>query len=332
MITSFCPMMSFKGTMLTTDLDGTLLIPSNEHMKMDVEDRLYCQKSIDKAEKAVKDNKIDTVFLNTGRNFTELCEVQDILEKTTMPVTAISLEDGKRLLTKPNFLTPQQWIHSLFNKKINYTAFSDKDWTKRNEAPLKAIGQFLTKEKGFIHRNDNGEKMIYSKPIEEGDTGAIKASKNALWIVTLVPPGINFEVSVRDSKEDDIIDTEAFNAEISSEISQMLKEKGFKTDSPETKEQVTYVNSITREDISKGSVSDYVRDKEGLDTKEIRAGNAENDASMLTTTNPNIQVIQVGEDEALKKILAPYSNVTNVAAGDLGQGINTAYQRLNLIA
>ncbi len=240
----YCPRVSFMGTMLTTDLDGTMLIPANEHMKMDVEDRLYSADSIQKTEAAVKKNNIDSVLLNTGRNFTELKEVQDLLEETNMPVTAISLEDGKRLLNKPDDMTPRQWMKSLFDSNINYLKFKDEGWTKKNEAPLRAIGDFLTKEKGFIHRNDNGEKMIYSKPIEKGDAGVTKASDGAIWTVTLVPPGIDFEVNVRDTKEGDLIDVEAFNREISSEIADMLKQKGFDVENSKTKEKITYVNSI----------------------------------------------------------------------------------------
>lgn len=332
MISAYCPIIPFKGTMLTTDLDGTMLIPSNEHMKIDVEDRLYCQPSIDKTEFAVKKNGIDSVLINTGRNYTELCEVQDILEKTTMPVSAISLEDGKRLLKKPKNLSTQDWMKLLFNKNINYLAFKDESWTQLNEAPLKAIGQYLTKEKGFIHRNDNGEKMIYSKPIELGDVGVKSTSKDALWIITLVPPAINFEVSVRDTKDTDEIDVEAFNKAISSEIEQMLQKQGFKTEAKETKEQVSFVNTIERQDVSKGTVADYVRKTTEGTTKEIRAGNAGNDISMLKTDNPNIQSVLVGDDKTIKSLLAHQANVTYVPVGELGSGIDNASQKLNLSA
>lgn len=332
MIHACSPIIPFKGTMLTTDLDGTMLIPSNEHMKIDVEDRLYSQPSIDKTEAAVKNNGIDTVLINTGRNYTELCEVQDILEQTTMPVDAISLEDGKRLLKKPENLSTQDWMKLLFNKNINYLAFKDENWTKLSEAPLKAIGQYLTKEKGFIHRNDNGEKMIYSKPVELGDTGVKSTSKDALWIITLVPPAINFEVSVRDSKDDDDIDVEAFNKEISAEIEEMLKKQGFKTENKETKEQVTFVNTIERKDITKGSVADYVRNTTQGADKEIRAGNAGNDISMLKTDNPIIQSVLVGDDKTIKSLLSHQANVTYVPTGELGSGIDSASKKLNLSA
>lgn len=328
MISGYSPYIPFTGKMLTTDLDGTMLIPSNEHMKINVEDRLYSETSIKKAERAVKKNNIDSVLLNTGRNFTELKEVQDILEKTTLPVSAISLEDGKRLLNKPSDMTTCEWMKTLFNSDINYLKFADDAWSKKNEAPLQAIGNFLN-EKGFIHRNDNGEKMIYSKPIEEGDVGVRKVlSDEAIWTITLVPPGINFEVNTRGECD---VDLEAFNRQISAEIQAMLKEEGFDIDDMATKEQTTFVNSIERLDVTKGSVSDYVRQKQGDDTKEIRAGNAYNDVSMLKTRNPKIQAVQVGDDKFLSDALSQYSNVVQVEVGELGQGINLASKRLDLV-
>jgi len=328
---NFSPV-SFAGKMFTTDLDGTMLIPANEHMKLNVEDRLYNGDSIEKTERAVQRNGIDSVLLNTGRTFTELKEIQDILRETTLPVTAISLEDGKRLLVKPDTMSSAEWLNTLFDQNINYLRFKDAGWTEKNEAPLKAIGDFLTGEKGFIHRNDKGEELIYSKPVQKSDTGVKSCSKDALWIVKVVPPAINFEVSVRGAGEADEIDIEAFNAELRNEILKMLDKKGYDIKTPETKKQYTCINTIERGDVSKGAVADYVRRQSNDTDCEIRAGNAGNDESMLKTSYPNTQSILVGNDNNMRKILARQANVTYVPAGELGRGIDAACRKLTLVA
>ena len=323
---------SFKSTMFTTDLDGTMMFPVNEGgYSKGIGERKFDTKVIQSAQQAVKENGIEHVMINTGRNFSEFSEFQDYFKSSDMPIDAISLEDGKRLLKKPQQYDTKTWLELLFNKNINYMSFADEKWTKKNKEPIKAMQDFLTEE-GYVHRFNEGENLIYTRDVRETDEGVTKLNKKSYWEVTILPSGINFETRLRHSSDGNEIDLEKYNKHLTQKIEQMLKSKGFDVKNANSKKITKYSNSLDRTDINKGARADYIRQINPDIKGEIRAGNADNDIPMLKTSTPNTQVIQVGNDTILSEHLNGQKNVTHTPDKELGNGINEAYKKLNLIA
>lgn len=305
--------------MFTTDLDGTYLKPSPDNMKKNAAERTFDSAAIEQTEDALQKCGFDTVLINTGRNYSELKEIENILKKSKMPIYAISLEDGKRLLKKPTELTPQQWMAQLFNKSINYLKFEDKTWAEENKKPLQLIGNYLMKEQGFIHRKNDGEEIIYSKPCNND-------KDNSRWEVSIVPPGIKVKVNVRGTKNINKEELAKYSSELTKEIKKHLEENGYQTD-VEMKEELTVISTFSRPDINKGTVADYVKNGIGEDTYEVRAGDGENDAKMFE--NNKIIGIQTGDNPNLKKLLANKNNIIQVPLGKLADGIILASKKLD---
>ncbi len=311
----------FLGKLFTTDLDGTILIGAKDNIKRNLKDRSYDTHSFKKTFSTVKRKGFDDVLINTGRNFSELSEIKELLQDTDAPINAISLEDGKRLLKKPLNLTPEQWMAQLFGGKVNYTYFCDKNWEDINSAPLKQIAEFLTKEMGYIHRKNEDEKSIFSKDIEFGDVGVEKISGNPKWRVEIIPPGITVKVKVY-NKGDSKINLQEYNSYLSSKVLNFLERKGYDISKLKSEEETCYINKFKRADINKKTVADFFKSTLPDDTQEIRAGNASNDYEMLN--DDSIQAIVVGDDEHLKRKLAGKSNITYVEEGHLDKGIRLA--------
>ncbi len=302
---------SFGARMFTTDLDSTLLNPAQDNIKKNVSERTYDLTSIKQTEDALKSCKFDTVLINTGRNYSELKEIESILKQTTMPIKAISLEDGKRLLNKPASLTPQQWMSQLFNKDINYLKFEDKNWTENNKKPLELIGEYLKEKKGFIHRKNNGEEIIYSKPFADDGTDIPRCE------ITLIPPGIKVKINVKGADNINKYELIKYASELNSEIKKMLEEHGYYTNT-DTKEELSIISTFSRSDINKKAVADYVKSKFDEPTQEVRAGDSENDTEMLC--DKSICAIQVGKNKKLTEKLRGF-NVISVPQGHLADGI-----------
>ena len=319
-------------TMLTTDLDGTLLIGAKDNMQRNSEDRCYDAKLVQNVAQSVKESNISDVFINTGRNFSELKEVKDILVASQLPFTAIALEDGKRLLTKPNDVSSTDWMQKLFDEDKNYLRFSDKNWTIKNNIASQTIRNYLEKELGFIHRKDDGETIIYSKPVSIDDVGVRAINSSAHWEVALPPASTGFNLTLKNSTENDTIDVERYNEFLAKEIDNLLESKNIDIEDSKTKKEVKYINTFERGDINKGSVADYVRASHGVSTKEIRAGNDLNDESMLVNTNPNVFAIQVGNNTKLMQVLANQPNAIQVNTNGLADGIKKAAKKLDLCA
>lgn len=314
----------FSGRMLTTDLDGTFLIPIGKRpASKSVEDRSFRTDSIVKATEAVKDNGFDSVLINTGRNFSELKEVEDILKSVDMPIDAIALEDGKRLLKRPQRLTSSQWMAQLFNKDINYLKFEDETWAKNNSAPLGLISDFLLLEEGFIHRKDSGEEMIFSKPV---DNAAKNDAKR--WEVTLVPPGISLRIKAKGLDGFEGVDVEAYAKELTNKIETLLKDCGYDISTPSTKEELSYFSTFERRDINKASVANYLKNSFNEPTQEVRAGDGVNDIEMLL--DEGIEAIQVGNEGILSRALFD-KDIIKVPKGGLAQGIEEAARRFDRV-
>ena len=321
-----------QKTIFTTDLDGTLLIGAKDNMKRNVQERSYNPTVIQETAQSVKECGIDDVFINTGRNFSELKEVEDVLKNSQLPFSAIALEDGKRLLTKPQNMSGEKWLQELFDKDKNYLRFSDAGWSSKTDTAKQTIKDFLEQELGFIHRKDNNETIIYSKPVSAEDVGVNNISSSAHWEVLLAPAGTSFNLTLRNSTDEDSIDVEKYNKFLSKKIDTLLREKNFDIENATTKKEITYINTYQRGDINKGAVSDYYREMQGDKTLEIRARNDMNDKSMLVSSNPNLVAIQVGNNPKLTQLLANQANSIQVATESLASGIQQAAKKLNLCA
>ncbi len=311
----------FLGKLLTVDLDGTSLIGAKDNLKRSVEERSYDARSFKKAFDTAKKEGFDDILINTGRNFSELCEIKDYLQSTDAPIDAISLEDGKRLLRKPANLTPEQWMAQLFGGKTNYTYFSDKNWGDINSAPIKQISHFLTTKLGYTHRKDKNENSIFTKEIKYSDAGVDKISGNPKWKVEIIPPGITVKVSAYNT-EGSIINLQEYNKSIVSEIYGFLEKNGYPINALRSEKETCYINKFKRADINKKTVADYFKSTIDGDTTEVRAGNASNDFEMLN--DDNVKSIIVGNDEHLIKSLSKKSNVIHVKERELHKGISLA--------
>lgn len=321
-----------RKTILTTDLDGTLLIGAKDNMRKNAEDRFYDSSLVSAVANSVENNGISDVFINTGRNFSELKEVKDILQDSQLPFTAIALEDGKRLLTKPNDVSSKEWIEDLFDEDKNYLRFSDKNWSSKNNLATQIIRNYLEKELGFIHRKDDGETVIYSKPVSSDDIGVNAINSSAHWEIALPPANTGFNLTLRNSKEDDSIDVEKYNEFLAERIDELLESQNIDIEDSKTKKEVRYINTFERNDINKGTVADYVRESQGSSTLEIRAGNDMNDKSMLVNTNPKVFSIQVGSNSVLSQYLSNQQNTIQVDENNLATGIKQAAKKLDLCA
>ena len=325
LVTNFSPVF-FSGQLFTTDIDGTFLIGRKDNPKRNVEDREYDVESAKKVFQAVRDNGYDDVLINTGRNFTELSEIKDILKGLDAPISAISLEDGKRLLKKPVNLTPEQWMAQLFGGKTDYKYYSDKNWSSINNAPLKKIGEYLVKEEGFCHRKDNGENSIFVKDIAPEDIGVEKLSDRPKWKVEIVPPGITVKISIYPNSEGSKINLQKYNDYLSKKIYEMLKQNGFDITALDSEKETSYTNQFQRGDINKGTVANYLKSTFEEETEEVRAGNAINDLEMLD--NDDIHSIVVGDDKELKKALSGRKNVFYAEEGKLDEAIYEVSKKL----
>ncbi len=315
---------SFLGRMFTCDIDGTLLIPTSSDLKS-LPDRKYNMASFKATEDAIQKAKFDSVVLNTGRNYSEIKEIKDILKETTMPIDAILLQDGKRILERPKNLSPREWMAQLFNKDINYLKFENSDWAKNNKKPLEIIGKYLTEEKGFILRKNNDETIVYSKPRKKID----ETSQFSRWEVSIVPPGIQLRVNIKGNTEYKKEELKNFAADLNKDIKKLLDKNGYKTQL-DAKEELTIVSDFERSDINKGTAADYVKSKMDDNTDEVRAGDNSNDIEMLT--DDNILAIQVGNDKTLAKALEGKDNVIQVPRGALSDGVIECAKRLDLVA
>ena len=321
-----------RKTILTTDLDGTLLIGAKDNIKRNAENRYYEPSVIKDVATTVQDCGISDVFINTGRNYSELREVEGLLKSSNLPVSAIALEDGKRLLKKPENLSSQKWLQELFNTDYNYLRFSDITWSKKNNTANQTIRTFLEKELGYIHRKDDNETVIYSKPVTADDIGVSKISSSAHWEVALSPSGTGFNLTLKNANSEDNIDVEEYNKFLFNKIDNLLKTKNFDIEESKTKKEIRYINTYERGDINKGTVADYVRENSGEQTLEIRAGNDMNDKSMLVSSNPKVATIQVGNNPQLMQYLANQHNSIQVGTKELASGIQQAAKNLNLCA
>ena len=321
-----------RKTILTTDLDGTLLIGAKDNIKRNAEDRYYNTNLVSDVATSVKDCGISDVFINTGRNFSELKEVKDILVASQLPFTAIALEDGKRLLTKPNDVSSKAWMQDLFDEDKNYLRFSDKNWSAKNNIATQTIRDYLEKELGFIHRKDDGETVIYSKPVSIDDIGVNSINSSAHWEVSFPPASTGFNLTLKNSTEEDSINVEKYNEFLSQKIDNLLESQNIDIKDSKTKKEVKYINTFERGDINKGTVADYVRTSHGTSTREIRAGNDLNDESMLVNSNPSIFSIQVGNNTKLMQVLASQDNAIQVHTNNLAEGIKEATKKLDLCA
>ena len=326
------PISPTRKTILTTDLDGTLLIGAKDNMKRNAEDRFYDTSLVSDVASSINNSGVSDVFINTGRNFSELKEVKSILQDSQLPFTAIALEDGKRLLTKPNDVSSQEWMEDLFDDNKNYLRFSDKNWTAKNSVATQTIRNYLEKELGFIHRKDDGETIIYSKPVSTDDIGVSAINSKAHWEVALPPASAGFNLTLRNSTEADTIDVEKYNSFLAEKIDELLENQNIDVEDSKTKKEVRYINTFERNDINKGTVADYVRESQGSSTLEIRAGNDMNDKSMLVNTNPKVFSIQVGTNSVLSQYLANQQNTIQVGENNLATGIKQAAKKLDLCA
>lgn len=309
---------SFLGKLLTTDLDGTWLIGGKKNDSKNVEDRTYNTKAFGKVKERVKKDAIDDVFINTGRNYSELAEVKNILKNANMPINYIALEHGKRLLAKPKDLTSEAWLTQLFGKKYNYMRYSDKGWEAKNSEPINAMKNYLVEVEGFIHRKDDGEKSIYIKYVDD-DADTKKEADRKKVKLEIIPPGITTKASIQNDPNQ-TFDIEEFNKDLNSKIYNFLVSNGYKVSRAEPVKETSYVNNFIRHDISKKAVAEYLRTKLGKNTQELRAGNDMNDFEMLSDTSAGC--IVVGKDPQLRAALDNVrSDVEYVSDGKLHKGI-----------
>lgn len=318
---SYSPV-SFLGNLLTTDLDGTWLIGAKDNASRSVEDRKYNTKAFKKVKDRVEEDNIDDVFINTGRNYSELSEVKNILKNAKMPINYIALEHGKRLLVKPEDLTSKAWLTQLFGKKYNYMRYADKEWEAKNSKPINTIKKFLVEEEGFVHRKDDGEKSIYIKYV--GDDADKEESKRKKVKLEIIPPGITTRLSMQNDP-DSTYDIEGYNKKLNNRIYILLASNDYQVSSAKTAKITSYTNEFARRDISKKAVAEYLRTKLGKDTREIRAGNDINDLEMLSDTS--VGCIVVGKDPQLRERLDEVrDDVEYVSDGKLHKAIKGSYK------
>lgn len=301
-------------------------------MKKNFEDRIFDISCPNKVISSVKSSGVDSVMISTGRNIDELGEVGYLLRKLDLPYSAIALEDGKRLLVKPNGMPAQHWINEVFNKDRNPMRFCDVGWQEKNSQASKLIATFLEKELGYIHRKNDGEKLIYSKPIEASDVGVKSFTDGAYWKVTISPVGVTFNLNLENNSNSDVIDVEKYNDFVSKKVEEFLLDNGHDISKMTSKLKPTFVNSCKQNDINKGAVADYYRQYYAPSASEIRAGNDHNDISMLSCAKPHVANIFVGDNKAVKDILSKQSNVIYVNTGDLSSGIDETTSVIEVIA